>query len=76
MRGRSFFITTFSCISSSVGCGPSSLSNGNRYSSTGPPCTVHRDTNSQRTSPHAYTSMRRKASRVKLIAPSSTSGAM
>ena len=41
-----------------------------------PSAAVHRDRSSQKTMPQAYMSIRRKASRLKLMAPSSTSGAM
>lgn len=74
--GRCLFVTICSCIASRVGWRPSSDSNGSEYSGTWPLWAEHRDTNSHNTKAHAYTSMRRKASRVKLIAPSSTSGAM
>lgn len=53
-----------------------SFSKGSIYSDTGPICPRHRVANSHKTRPHAYISMRRKASREKLMAPSSTSGAI
>uniref|UniRef100_A0A6B0UYA0 Uncharacterized protein n=1 Tax=Ixodes ricinus TaxID=34613 RepID=A0A6B0UYA0_IXORI len=76
MRGRTFLLTTASCMSSRVGCWPTSSSKGSMYSSTGPSWAEQRDTSSQSTRAQAYMSMRRNASRLKLMAPSSTSGAM
>lgn len=74
--GRSFFMTTSSCMSSSVGCDPASSSNGSWYSSAGWSEHEFRLSSSQRTSPQAYMSIRRKASFLKLMAPSNISGAM
>lgn len=69
MMGRFFSWLTTTCMSSRLGWVPTSSSKGIRYSPAVTSPKLVRDMSSQRTRPQAYMSMRRKDSRLKLIAP-------